>query len=44
MDAVFHTSDLSPTCDKYLDMLTTDISQKNEIFEGTPHFADFEEF
>ena len=33
--AVFHTLDCSPTCEKYQDRFTTQISQKNEIFEGT---------
>ena len=29
-------SDINPTCKKYQDRLTTQTSQKNGIFEGTP--------
>ena len=36
MDAIFHTPDFSPTCEKkYQDRLITQNFQKNGKFEGT---------
>ena len=36
MDADSPTPDSSPICEKYAYSLTRHISQKNEIFEGSP--------